>query len=88
MLRNKPAAFYVRARNGGHKILVTADIAHEYRDAIKFIRLDEPAPQDGNDEPMPILTKRTHKVVEESKLTPSQKAAQTVAKSKAKKLKG
>jgi len=63
-MRNRPANFYVRDRSSGKKVLVTADVAHEFRDSCKFIRLDDPAPQDVNaDVPMPDLRKRTSIVI-------------------------
>ena len=44
-MRPKQKNYFVLDREQGKEILVTPDIAHEYRDATKFIRLRKPAPQ-------------------------------------------
>lgn len=53
-MRRRPANFYVLERKTGKEILVTGDVAHLYRNAIDYIRLRKPAPQDVNaDVPVP-----------------------------------
>lgn len=37
--------YYVLERKTGKEVLVTPDVAHEYRNAKDFIRLNKPAPQ-------------------------------------------
>jgi hypothetical protein len=80
-VRNRPPNYYVRDRNSGDKILVTAVTAHEYRDSCRYIRLDEPAPQDVDaDVPVPDLRKRSSVVInadeqEKPKAAPTKKAA-------------